>query len=228
MAKKQQTDIMGFGQALMEIEAPQNHQFKKQNFSYKKTFETTDTKLDWCFLCNPQMENYNLSQKEFILTSGERTIDTLEKSPTFIGIRQNEFNEKTEVECELIDSKENSEAGMTIYMDPKHHYDIYLEKKAEKIFVNAKITIGPVSQIVASQEIPQENAKLIVTSNPYNYSFSVEYKDKKGNIQQIFLTSADTRYLSSEVACGFCGVFKGLFAQKQAKAKFTNFKSENS
>ena len=219
---------MGFGQALMEIEAPQNHQFKKQNFSYKKTFETTDTKLDWCFLCNPQIENYNLSQKEFILTSDERTIDTLEKSPTFIGIRQNEFNEKTEVECELIDSKENSEAGMTIYMDPKHHYDIYLEKKAEKIFVNAKITIGPVSQIVASQEIPQENAKLIVTSNPYNYSFSVEYKDKNGNIQQIFLTSADTRYLSSEVACGFCGVFKGLFAQNQAKAKFTNFKSENS
>ena len=148
---------MGFGQALMEIEAPQNHQFKKQNFSYKKTFETTDTKLDWCFLCNPQMENYNLFQKEFILTSGERTIDTLEKSPTFIGIRQNEFNEKTEVECELIDSKENSEAGMTIYMDPKHHYDIYLEKKAEKIFVNAKITIGPVSQIVASQEIPTRN-----------------------------------------------------------------------
>ena len=218
---------MGFGQALMEVEIPQSHQFKKQNFSYKKTFETTDIKLDWCFLCNPQIENYSLSQKEFILTSGKHTIDTLEKSPTFIGIRQSEFNEQTEVDCQLIESTEHSQAGLTVYMDPKHHYDIFLEKKSNKTFVTAKITIGPVSQIVASQEIPQDIAKLIVTSNSYNYNFNVEYKDKEENIQQIFLASADTRYLSSEVACGFCGVFKGLFAQNQAKAKFTNFKSEN-
>ena len=218
---------MGFGKALLEVEAPENHQFKKQIFSYKKTFESTDLKLDWCFLCNPQMENYSLSQKEFILTSGERTIDTLEKSPTFVGIRQSEFNEQTEVECEFIESKENSQAGLTVYMDPKHHYDVYLEKKSGKILANAKITIGSVSQIVASQEISGDSAKLVITSNSYSYSLSVEYKDEAGNAHKISLASADTRYLSSEVACGFCGVFKGLFAQNQAKARFTNFKSDS-
>ena len=112
-------------------------------------------------------------------------------------------------------------------MDPKHHYDIYLEKKAGKTVVNAKITIGGINQIVASQDIPQDIARLKVTSNPYNYSFSVEYKNKDGNLENIFLASAETRYLSSEVACGFCGVFKGLFVQNHAKAKFTNFSTEN-
>lgn len=225
---------VGYAQALLEVEAPENHIFKKQNFSFAKTFENTSPKLDWCFLCNPEEKNYNLKNDCFELFAGDKTLDAREKSPTFIGVRQSEFFEKTEVECELLpdenspnENAENAQAGLAVYMDPKHHYDIYIEKSDKLYTINLKLSIGPAKQIVKILKIPGRSAKLIVNSNPYEYIFEAEFADENGKIQNQKLGSADTRYLSSEVACGFCGVFLGLFAQNKAHAKFTKFKTES-
>ena len=233
---------MGYGQALMEVESPQNHHFEKQDFSFVKTFENTSTKLDWCFLCNPEEKNYNLTKEYFELTAGDKTIDTFENSPTFVGIRQNEFLQNTQVECTFLQEKTcGSQAGLTVYMDPNHHYDLYLEKTEDGCTINLKINIGPVKQIVKSYKIPSDSAVLKIKANAYEYSFEAEYEaentdvakntelseNTSHNVQKIYLGNAETRYLSSEVACGFCGVFLGLFAQNKGCAKFTKFKTES-
>ena len=235
----------GYGNALLEVECPASHKFTPQNFNYEKTFKNLSVKNDWCYLCNPHLENYKLSQKLFELTATELTIDTQEDSPTFVGVRQCEFFEETECDVRLISScdctsnMQKAEAGLSVYMDSNHHYDLFITEKKGSFFAECAVTIGPAKQILGSIELAGIEAsdvngkcgsdrksvsvRLKISSSPYCYIFSVEHNGKTEKIGQ-----ADSRYLSSEVACGFTGVFTGLYAQKkgsaEVKAEFTNLK----
>ena len=205
----------GYGYALLNTACPEEHKFKPQNFNYEKTFANTSIQKDWCFLCNPEEKNYKLSTEYFELTAGEKTIDTPKGSPTFIGIRQNEFTESLSLECELLSYEEGSQAGLTIYMDPAHHYDLFLQAENGKIYAIFKVTIGPAKSIIKKIEMRDcKKALFKVFANPYSYEFFVDDTQ---------MGSAESRYLSSEVAGGFTGVFEGLFAQNKARSRFTNF-----
>ena len=153
------------------------------------------------------------------MEQGGLTIDTPVGSPTFIGIRQCEFEEEVSCNVEL-DNKEDSpagtgtEAGISLYMDCNHHYDIYLIQRDEKTFAECRVKIGPACEIKKSILLTKKQAELKVTSNAYGYDFFADGQH---------LAHADSRYLSSEVAGGFTGVFIGLYAQNGATGKFTKF-----
>lgn len=209
---------MGYGRALLQVECPKefdNHKFEKQNFNFTQTFENLSTKLDWAYLCNYDPSKYELNSDSFILHAGDKTIDCKKGSPTFIGIRQKEFNQEIQVNCNF---SGQGQTGLTIYMDPNHHYDLYLEEIDSKFYAVNKVKIGPAQEIKAKLELKNPQAQLKIIANPYAYDFYANGE---------FLASADTRYLSSEVACGFCGVFIAFFAQNGACGTFTEFKSEH-
>lgn len=214
--------FMGYGKALLEVEVPFKHDFKAQNLEYTKTFENLSTSLDWNYICNPDYSKYKLSKNCFELTAGEKTIDTPAGSPTFIGIRQCEFSESMEVTCTLTDGTIASKAGMTIYMDNNHHYDVFIEKQDDSYYACSKVTIGPASCIKQRIKIEKNEIKIKIISNPYGYDFAVINKDS-----YISMGSGESRYLSSEVAGGFTGVYIGLFAENNGKALFTDFKTEH-
>lgn len=206
---------MGYGVALLDTELPFEHKFAPQKRDFTDTFETLSTKLDWCYLCNYDATKYSLNKDSFILKSGNFTIDTLKGSPTFIGTRQKEFNETMKVSVNL---ENQGQAGMSMYMDPNHHYDIYIENRDEKFFACLRVKIGPAECI--KKEIPLSTpiANLKVVASPYGYTFFANNTE---------MGYADTRYLSSEVAGGFCGVFIGLYAQNGGQGTFTQFKAEH-
>ena len=216
----------GFGKALLEVEAPDNHKFSPQKLSYVKNFSNLSTKLDWCYLCNPHLENYKLAADTFELSSqpveqGGLTIDTPVGSPTFIGIRQCEFEETVNVKVELCGAEvtdgsvsDCAESGLSIYMDCNHHYDLYLIQRGGKTFAECRVKIGPACEIKKSIPLSGKKADLKVTSNAYGYDFFADDQH---------LAHADSRYLSSEVACGFTGVFIGLYAQNGGRGRFTKF-----
>lgn len=206
---------MGYGVALLETEVPFEHKAAPQQLSFTSTFENLSTKLDWCHICNYDESKYQLNADNFILESGDLTIDTPKGSPTFIGIRQKEFDETMEVSVELCG---RGQAGMSMYMDPRHHYDIFVEERSGKYFACCKIKIGPAECVLQEMEVGSPAVDLKVVATPFNYNFYANGK---------CLGSADTRYLSSEVAGGFCGVFIGLYAQNGAVGKFTKFKAEH-
>lgn len=205
----------GYGQALLEVECPENHKFQKQQLSFRKTYKNTKPGMQWCWICNYDESKYKLSEEVFELTSGSLTIDTPEGSPTFIGIRQSEFEEITTVSCRLL---ENGEAGLTAYMDGVHHYDLFMEKTEKGYQACCKITVGPASCVKKIVDLKDDKAELKIVSKPHTYEFYVNNQ---------LMASAETRYLSSEVAGGFTGVFFGLYAQKGAKAEFTDFVTEH-
>lgn len=180
------------------------------------TFENSPVDLDWCFLRHPDMSRYELDTEKFMLHGTDTTIDMTE-SPTFVGIRQRDFC--ADISCNLSITG-GGEAGITLYMDENHHYDIAVRECADGGYeALLRLNIGDVKAVQKTVKLPDNNAVLKITADNFCYNFSVCSRDNTE-----WLGSAQTRYLSSEVAGGFTGVIIGLYAQHEnCTAEFTSF-----
>jgi len=181
------------------------------------TFENTDWNLDWCYLRHPVTENYRLEADKIKLKGTAVTLD-IPATPTFIGIRQKDFN--AIISCQV--SLTNGEAGITLYMDENHHYDLALRKHPEGYEIIERLNIGDIKSIEKTKNIGQCNhASLVVKSSPTHYHFYIQVDGT-----EILFGAAQTKYLSSEIAGGFTGVLIGLYAtgeDQDYNAIFTNF-----
>ncbi|WP_419872786.1 glycoside hydrolase family 43 protein [Candidatus Pristimantibacillus sp. PTI5] len=182
------------------------------------TFENTDWSLDWCYLRHPVEENYRLEQGKATLKGTEVTLD-VPASPTFIGIRQIDFG--ATIACDV--SLTSGESGITIYMDEHHHYDLAIRKEENGYKVIERLAIGDIRSIENIVDLGSANhATLVIRASHERYSFHTYV-----NGEDILLGSAQTKYLSSEVAGGFTGVIIGLYAYgDDSLAEFSNFKCE--
>jgi len=206
------------------------------------TFENTAWDKDWCYLRLPNMENYMPGEGLLMLRGTQMTLDQAD-SPTFIGLRQKEFC--AQISCDV--SITGGEAGITLYMDEDHHYDLAIRRAGYGFSVIERLNIGDVKSVEnvadrrqgqhvtqepdttlhnpAKVEFRQENhaSLLIRAENEYYRFYLVEESG------EVFLGKARTKYLSSEVAGGFTGVVIGLYAQDKSAASeavFTNFRCE--
>ena len=186
-------------------------QQEKKNF----TFENTDWKLDWCYLRHPQEQNYQLEADSLKLKGTGVTLDD-PASPTFIAIRQKDFN--AVISCEV--SLTGGEAGITLYMDEHHHYDLALRKEEHGYRVIERLNIGDIKSIEHDVQLEgNPQATLLIKATNERYSFFI-HADGKDTL----LGTAQTRYLSSEVAGGFTGVLIGLYAcGEDSLAEFSKF-----
>lgn len=182
------------------------------------TFENTDWNLDWCYLRHPDLEQHKLASNKVTLQGTDITLDT-PLSPTFIGIRQRDFNAVITCDVTLTDG----EAGITLYMDENHHYDLALRKVGSEYKVARRLNVGDIKSVESEESLGAGNqATLIIKANAERYTFLFNSDGK-----DVVLGTAQTRYLSSEVAGGFTGVLIGLYASGKASlATFTNFKCE--
>ncbi|MDO3412754.1 glycoside hydrolase family 43 protein [Saccharibacillus sp. CPCC 101409] len=186
-----------------------------QRVKKSETFENTDWNLDWCYLRHPSAANYRLAHGKATLTGTEVTLDT-PASPTFIGIRQKDFDATISCEVSLTGT---GEAGLTLYMDENHHYDLAIRRDATGIRAITRLNVGDIKSVEHQTALPGDSVKLLIRSGHERYHFfavidGVEFP----------LGTAQTRYLSSEVAGGFTGVLIGLYAVgRDSQAEFTVF-----
>ncbi len=180
------------------------------------TFENTDINIDWCFIRHPAMENYDLSKERFILKGTDISLDVVD-TPTFVGIRQRDFD----MELETGVSIDAGEGGISVYMCENEHYEIAIRKNAENYEAVLKLNIGNVKHIQSSVPLTSGKAKLIIRADSQVYNFYVN-----DGIKETHLGCGLSKYLSSEVAGGFTGVVLGLYAQGNNTAVFENFRIE--
>ena len=182
-----------------------------------ETFQNTDWDNDWIYLRIPNRENYYLEKDKLTLTGSSVSIHE-PLSPTFIGLRQKDFEATIVCDVQL----DSGEAGLSFYMDESHHYDLALEATNEGFRAITRLCIGNIKSIEHTYNLGAKNStKLVIDSTAYVYHFSIEVDGQK-----ISLGEGLTRYLSSEVAGGFTGVMMGLYAYSPSnpnKATFSNF-----
>jgi alpha-N-arabinofuranosidase len=155
-----------------------------------------------------------------MLTGTEVTLDQAD-SPTFIGIRQKDFNASVDCNVALTQS---GEAGITMYMDENHHYDFAIRHADDQYEIILRLNIGDIKHV--QQTVPigtNSQVQLLVEASHERYTFSFQLDDG----QSLELGTAQTKYLSSEVAGGFTGVIIGLYAVHEGvEAQFSNFVCE--
>jgi alpha-N-arabinofuranosidase len=156
----------------------------------------------WCYLRDYHRENYIYEDDILKLRGTGLTLEEAD-TPTFVGVRQSEFETKL---CVTVGGNA-AEAGFSFYMDESQHYDLALVQNEDKSEVVLKLKVGDAQAV--KNAIPVENGEvsLEAESTPDEYSFFVRQGDKRR-----FVGSARTKYLSSEVAGGFTGVVIGLYA----------------
>ncbi len=171
--------------------------------------------LDWNFIRNPEEANYSLSTRQgYLRLKGTNVkLDDI-GSPTFIGQRQTHSESSFTTLLELDNSKKDIKTGLSVFMNNLHHYDVMIKrsKGQQKLVLRSKL--GTLDFKVSEINFAQNNVYLKVETTARYYIFS--YSTDGNNYKP--LGELDTRYLSSETAGGFTGVYIGLFAESNTGA----------
>lgn len=193
-----------------------------QEEKHTYTFENTDWNIDWCYLRHPQPSHYELSDKKALLHGSNITLNEVD-SPTFLGIRQRDFN----MDLQIHVSVDTGEGGITVYSCENEHYDLFLRKAVTSsgYEIVLRLNIGGIHHEQAVIPCSCGSAVLSVCSHDTDYDFYAMPSDtgsKKDTCDREYLGSAQAKYLSSEVSEGFTGVVLGLYAVGENTAEFTD------
>ena len=194
--------------------------------SYITNFDEPKLGFEWNYLRNPNVNNYSLTDKKGFLRLKTSTIklDDID-SPTFVGRRQEHVDFTATTSMNLFKAQKGDESGLTVFLDKESHYDILIEQSSGgKRNLVVRYRMGVLSHIESKVEIPEGEVFLRVkgTADYYTFSYSVDGTTYRA------LSKMNTRYISSETAGGFTGVFLGLFltsenSQSNAYADFDKF-----
>ena len=176
-------------------------------------FDNETLDLDWNYLRYPEKNNYSLSaRKGFLrLTGTGQTIED-RNSPTFTGLRMKhpEFTVSTMIDFQP--AGENEEAGL-ILLNNGTHFDIIIKQSKGKRVLVSRLRFGNVVYESEEHSLKPGPVKLVIKGDASAFTFLYS----QGNDPLTEVQKADPRFLSSETAGGFTGVYAGLYATGNGK-----------
>ena len=178
--------------------------------------------LHYNYLRNPHTENYirDTENKRLILKGTRVTLNDAD-SPTWIGIRQKDFDTETHVRVSLLEQHQNIRAGITALYNDSYHYEIYITHEANCCKVCLAKHIHDIFVVTESAQIPDtKNISLKIKSDGERYSFYYSLNDKDyillGTGLAVGLCSESTKTMT------FTGTYLGMFAEL-GQAAFEDF-----
>jgi xylan 1,4-beta-xylosidase len=175
-------------------------------------FDSTTLGLCWNYLRNPDPELYSLSERPgyLCLRGSAHGLDDV-ASPAWLGRRQCHFAVRAITCVEFEPASETEEAGLVVRMNERHHYEIFVTERDGRPSVVLRRRIGSLRAEVASVVLSASEATRLVLAveaerDRYVFSFGPSEQQLRK------LGEGETRYLSTEVAGGFTGVYFALYA----------------
>ncbi len=158
-----------------------------------------------CYLRLPDFSAYKYDGSTVSLRADER-LGSLQ-TVSFVGMRQTEHAGSMTVTLDASELKENEEAGITAYLTERDYYAISVSRKDNMLTVGSRILIDGMELKGSSFALDKKTATLRIESDPLEYRLLA--KDDGGKF--VCLQKAHSKFLSSEVACGFTGTILALF-----------------
>jgi len=168
--------------------------------------------LEWNYLRTPDLSSYSLDERPgFLRLRGSAAgLDDV-ASPSWVGRRQCHFAARAAACVEFRPESARDEAGLVVRMNEGHHYEIFVTRRGDGAHVVLRRRIGSLQAEVASRALSaNESSRLVlaVDADRNEYVFSCG-----PSIDELApLGSGETRYLSTEVAGGFTGVYLAMYA----------------
>lgn len=193
-----------------------------------RSWTTTDTAfadstlgVEWNHRRNPDRERYVLTDGTLLLHGGPETMD--EKRPTYLGRRQHHFGCQAGTRL-VFDPVDEEEAGLTVGIDGNHHVDLGVTNRNHDRVARTRFRIGDATETTAMAPLADGPVELVAEADRQEYRFSVVSADRTRRS----LGSVRSKYLSTEVAGGFTGVYIGLYAtgngsDAETPARFQTF-----
>jgi alpha-N-arabinofuranosidase len=177
-------------------------------------FDAPTLGLAWNFRKNPQPDTCSLTERPGWLTlhGTAQGLDDFDP-PVFIGRRQEHFACSATTLLQFDPSANGDEAGLSAFMNEQHHYEIAVIRQAGERFVMVRKRIGDVASVAAVENIPAGPITLRIDAERERYTFSYALGDQPLKP----LATGLTKFLSSEVAGGFTGVYFALYASGHGK-----------
>jgi len=186
------------------------------------TFDTDHLRLAWNFLRANPVDAWSLTERPgcLRLKGLPASLDDDLQPIAFVGRRQQHFDCVISTKLEFFPENPGEEAGITVFMNASHHYDIYvtLTDNGHRC-VQMRRRIGSLQAIVGQRDLDDYSPiilRILATANLYSFSYAT------GEDAFAELASGETRYLSTDVAGGFVGVFIGLYASGNSSISTTN------
>jgi xylan 1,4-beta-xylosidase len=171
---------------------------------------------EWSYLRNPLRASYSTDARPGWLTlHGTATTLAEAASPTWVGRRQQHMAARAATLVDFVPARDGEEAGLSVYMNPDHRYEIGIGRTNGHRQVFVRQRIGRYVEATTAQAAVDESTPIVlqVEATPTEYRFSFGPAATAADAPSLrSLGAAESRYLSSEVAGGFTGVFIGLYA----------------
>lgn len=161
----------------------------------------------WNYIYNPVDSLVELSKDGLILHGNENGL-SVDDSKAILCRRQEHFEFEAEMTMHF-EPKEACEAGITIYMNPRHHYEAAVTMLDGQECVMLRRRIGSLQAI--EKVIPlkdTKNIKLRLTGDKNKYEFGYSLGDDNYTI----LGAGETSYITTEVGGCFTGNYIGIYA----------------
>ncbi len=206
------------GAVYPEMDIPGIKAVQKRDGIYDVSLDTLgEGDPRWCYMRDYDESRYEFGDHSITLTGSEVTLEE-EDIPTFLGIRQSEF----ETELLVALKTDAKEAGITCYMDESQHYDVAIFREEDGVKAKLRLRTGDAIGIAGEVTLPQDLSEYhlrIVSEHEWYHFYCGQGTDAA------YLGKARAKYLSTEVAGGFTGVLLAMYVIDETgkKAEFTEF-----
>lgn len=175
----------------------------------------------WNFRRNPPPDAWSLAARPgaLRLTGTPAGLDDLAPL-AWVGLRQQHLQAEVQVTLDFHPRQETDEAGLCVLMNERHYLSLGVRGGQERELL-VQQRIGDLRGTLARVTLGAGPLTLRIEATPERYILGYT------QIGSAFipLASAETRYLTTEVAGGFTGVYFGLYASGPgAQADFLQFR----
>lgn len=193
----------------------------------KDDFTTPTPGLQWNYIYNPVTSNYSLSEKPgFLRLKGsDATLSDEKKTVTFVGRRQQHEEFSASTLLHFTPTNQADEAGLTVFMDFKHHYDFSVKNVEGRRMLLLTYNVGMIKHVEKQIPLGDGPVELKVEGSVSAGYFSANYytfhfRQGTGVFEEV--AKAEAKYLSTETTGGFTGVYLGLFATGNGQSSTTH------
>jgi alpha-N-arabinofuranosidase len=163
------------------------------------------------YLRNPDASHYSLEQRPgyLRLRGAAAGLDDL-GSPAWVGQRQRHFRARVTTCLEFEPGAEREEAGLVVRMDERHHYEVFVTRRGGAPSAVLRRRVGGLMAEVATRPLSPGASRVVLSIDAEESRYTFSFGANESAMEP--LGEAETRYLSTEVAGGFTGVYFALYA----------------
>jgi alpha-N-arabinofuranosidase len=171
-------------------------------------FDKPTLGFDWIFMRNPAPESWSLQESpgNLVLRGNKTSLDEA-GAPAFVGRRLCHLSCNIATLLNYEPVRDGEEAGLTVYMNQRYHYDLAVKLKEGRKVIVFRRTVGSL-RTESVLDCPAGSVILKLEARPEWFCFSVQ-PDQSDELE---LGSGESHLLSTEVAGGFTGIIVAMYA----------------